>query len=151
MNMPVQKIVKLTQTCIHNQYYEDKTFINEDGTLNMLTLPRIMMAEISKSKNIIELSNSDLKDVEIFHKNNDSLVMHPKDFFCAKNQGTGVIEKTKNTYCIHHFAMSWVPKNNMLFLSNSKRLLMSFFGVKIINFFIKIFWLKQLKNVFTGK
>jgi mannosyltransferase OCH1-like enzyme len=35
--------------------------------------------------------------------------IHAADYFTAKNQKTGFINITKNTYTIHHFAGTWVP------------------------------------------
>lgn len=124
-------------------YYEGKTFINSDGSFNTLTLPRIMMAQISKIMNIQEI-NPVILNVEMHRKNSEIIYMFPKDYFCAKNHGTGEIEKTENTYCIHHFAMSWLPKKST-FLPNMKRKLMSIFGVKFIEGFINLFGLRKLK------
>ena len=73
--------------------------------------------------------------------------MFPVDFFCAKNQGTGVIKISKRTYTIHHFAMSWIPKKNT-YLPNIKRKLIAFLGVNTITFFIRILRLRELKDKF---
>lgn len=127
-------------------YYDGKSFINNDGTFNMLTLPRIMMAQISKIRTFIE-THPDKLDPSLQINNDDKLYMFTKDFFCAKNHGTGVIEKTANTYSIHHFAMSWIAKERT-FLPNIKRKLMSFFGVRFINGFIYVFGLRKLKHMF---
>ncbi|MEP5341489.1 MAG: glycosyltransferase [Algibacter sp.] len=127
-------------------YYDGKFFINKDGTFNTLTLPRIMMAQISKIKTFKEIHPDNLK-VSLQIKDKQTLYMFTKDFFCAKNHGTGVIEKTENTYSIHHFAMSWIAKERTL-LPNFKRKLMSLFGVKLINGFIHIFGLRKLKQIF---
>ncbi|KAA5825591.1 glycosyl transferase [Algibacter amylolyticus] len=130
-------------------YYSGKSFINQDGTYNMLTLPRIMMAQISKSRTFKEIHPNNIK-VESQIANQDTLYMFPKDFFCAKNHGTGVIEKTNNTYSIHHFAMSWIAKERTM-LPNIKRKLMSIFGVNLINGFIHFFGLRKLKRMFKKK
>ena len=127
-------------------YYDGKSFINTDGTYNTLTLPRIMMAQISKVRTIKEIRLDHL-DVNVQTNDNDILYMFPKDFFCAKNHGTGVIEKTDNTYSIHHFAMSWVS-NKRTFLPNIKRKLMAFFGVRFINGMIHLFGLRKIKQIF---
>lgn len=129
-------------------YYDDKTFINDDGTYNTLTLPRIMMRQIKLNRTVIEVNPKNIS-IEQHKNDNNKLYMFPKDFFCAKNHGSGIIESTKNTYSIHHFAMSWVPKSHT-FLPNIKRKLMSIFGVKTINKLINIFCLKKIKS-FTKK
>ncbi|NNC50712.1 MAG: glycosyl transferase [Flaviramulus sp.] len=127
-------------------YYDGKSFINQDGTYNTLTLPRIMMAQISKNRTFKEIHPNNLK-VELQIEDKETLYMFPKDFFCAKNHGTGVIEKTENTYSIHHFAMSWIS-NKRTFLPNVKRKLMGFFGVCFINGLIHVFGLRKLKRLF---
>lgn len=128
-------------------YYKGKTFINPDGTYNTLTLPRIMMAQISKQRTIKEILPEKL-DVAEQSSNTELLYMFPKDFFCAKNHGTGVIEKTNNTYSIHHFAMSWIPRKKT-FLPDLKRKLMSFFGVRFVNGLITVLGLKKIKRLFS--
>uniref|UniRef100_UPI004048B44B glycosyltransferase family 32 protein n=1 Tax=Mariniflexile sp. TaxID=1979402 RepID=UPI004048B44B len=127
-------------------YYTNKEFIKPDGTFDTWTLPRIMMAQISKIRKFNEILPKDVAP-SVQSQGSDTMYMFPKDFFCAKNHGTGVIEKTNNTYCIHHFAMSWISKKET-FLPNFKRTLMSIFGVKFINGIIYIFNLKKLKQFF---
>ncbi|MCF7568649.1 glycosyl transferase [Sabulilitoribacter arenilitoris] len=127
-------------------YYNEKSFINDDGTFNTLTLPRIMMSQISKTRTFKEVHPS-LLEASLQIDDTGTLYMFPKDFFCAKNHGTGMIEKTDNTYSIHHFAMSWIAKERT-FLPNIKRKLMSFFGVRFINNFIRLFGLRKLKRMF---
>jgi mannosyltransferase OCH1-like enzyme len=36
--------------------------------------------------------------------------IHSADYFTTKNQKTGLINITKNTYTIHHFAGTWIPE-----------------------------------------
>ncbi len=130
-------------------YYEGKKFINDDGSYNTLTLPRIMMKKIQEKHIIKELDYSETVNPS-FSCNSNKLFMFPKDFFCAKNHGTGIIEKTKYTYCIHHFAMSWLPKKTT-FLPNLKRKLMSFLGVNTVNCIITTLKLKEIRFFFTKK
>ena len=35
------------------------------------------------------------------------VTIFPKEFFCPKSERTGLIEKTENTFSIHHFDASW--------------------------------------------
>jgi hypothetical protein len=124
------------------KYYDGKTFIKPDGTLDTRPLPRIMMEQIYKTKKVLEIIPTDLSKLN-FSENN--LLLFPIDYFCAKNQGTGEIIATQNTYTIHHFAMSWIPKK-ATFLPNLKRKLMKVFGVKTIDWFISAFGLRQIKK-----
>ncbi|ALJ04028.1 glycosyl transferase [Pseudalgibacter alginicilyticus] len=125
-------------------YYTNKFFINADGSFNTLTLPRIMMQQILQKREVKELPPHQLRP-EIQKENTKTLFLFPKDYFCAKNHGTGKLENTPNTYTIHHFAMSWVSKKET-FLPNIKRKLMSVFGVKIISKIIKILRLQEFKK-----
>ncbi len=79
-------------------YYENIHFLKDDGTFdkttNTQTISRIMV------------SNGFTLNGEYQVYKND---MHafPKDYFCPKTS-TGIIKLTGNSYCIHHFARSWV-------------------------------------------
>tara|TARA_R110002033_G_scaffold71103_2_gene122661 strand:- start:122 stop:901 length:780 start_codon:yes stop_codon:yes gene_type:complete len=130
-------------------YYDGKSFIKSDGGYDTLTLPRIMMKKIQERYIIEELTDSVTKNY-LYSPSVDNLFMFPKDFFCAKNHGTGIIEKTDNTFCIHHFAMSWIPKKTT-FLPNIKRKLIHVFGVRTIYNIIKIFRLQQLRTLLSKK
>ncbi|GAL77628.1 putative mannosyltransferase [Algibacter lectus] len=130
-------------------YYEGKTFINSDGSYNTLTLPRIMMQQITQTHTVKELPPEQIT-VNDQIQNKDTLYLFPKDYFCAKNHGTGQLENTKNTYTIHHFAMSWVSKNHT-FLPNLKRKLMAILGVGLINNLIKVLGLKKIRQSMSKK
>ncbi|WP_299252427.1 glycosyltransferase family 32 protein [uncultured Aquimarina sp.] len=130
-------------------HYENRSFIKDDGSYDTLTLPRIMMENIQKNHTIIELENPKIENLSFSNSSNE-LYMFPKDFFCAKNHGTGIIEKTERTFSIHHFAMSWLPKK-ITFLPNVKRKMIGLFGVKTIATIIKVFKLKELKSLLSNK
>lgn len=140
-----QKNMPWVKQCL--DYYDGKTFINPDGSFNTLTLPRIMMQQITKTHTVIELPPNEVK-VEEQIKNKNTLYLFPKDYFCAKNHGTGQLENTQNTYTIHHFAMSWLPKKTTR-LPNLKRKLMRVFGVSFVNTVISILGLKKLKQLWS--
>lgn len=40
----------------------------------------------------------------------DSIVFYPSDFFCPMDAVTGKVDITTNTYTIHWYTMSWLPK-----------------------------------------
>ena len=40
--------------------------------------------------------------------------LYPSDYFCPKTFDTGIVDITSNTYCIHHFAGSWLPLQGRL-------------------------------------
>jgi len=125
-------------------YYDGKSFIKPDGTFDTWTLPRIMMESIGKKRTFAEVPKAGI--FEALQTNDPStLYMFPKDVFCAKNHGTGVITKTQNTYSIHHFAMSWISKKHTFF-PDLKRKLMRFFGVGFINGIIGFLKLREIRS-----
>ena len=71
-----------------NTYY-DKPFIKFDGTYNDTPNSSLLMKYINDNHLDIDISKI--------------------DYFCAKNYQTGKIERTCNTYCIHHYSASWKP------------------------------------------
>ena len=128
-------------------YYIDKPFIKPDGSLDTLTLPRIMMQQIGLHREIVEVSKPTL--LSQANPRSNQLLMLPQDFFCAKNHGSGMITKTDNTYSIHHFAMSWHPKR-YTFLPNLKRKLMGIFGVGVVNTVISVLGLRKIRSILKG-
>lgn len=82
------------------EYYDSVSFINPDGTYNMTTNTQTI-------SNIMQKNGFDLNGRYQVYKND----MHafPKDYFCPKTS-TGILKITENTYCIHHFAGSWIEK-----------------------------------------
>ncbi len=81
------------------EYYTDRHFINQDGTFDLTT-------------NVATLTNYMLKfglqQNNTFQDFPGLITFYPKDYFCPKSYHDGKIYLTDNTYCIHHFAGSWV-------------------------------------------
>jgi len=117
-------------------HYDGRAFAKSDGSLDILTLPRIMVSAIEKTRIITELPEDEIFKV-LSNDVSDKLYVFPKEAFCAKNHGTGVVTKTKHTYAVHHFAMSWMSKKETFF-PNLKRKLMAVFGVKFVSAIISI-------------
>lgn len=84
-------------------YYENRHFINDDGSLDMTNNVKII-TKLLKPYNI-RLDNS-YQDIP------DLITMYPKEFFCPKDNQTREIHLTQNTFCIHHFGGSWWPKGD---------------------------------------
>lgn len=78
---------------------------------------KIGETEYDMTTNVVAITNACLKKGLVLNNKKqdvDGFVLYPKDYFCAKNYITGVIEKTKNTVTIHHFAGSWRPKESVV-------------------------------------
>ncbi len=130
------------------EYYNGRKFIKEDGSFDTLTLPRIMMKQIGIDNSIKEMLPSIIMNSD-YPKINNEVFMFPPDFFCAKNHGTGIIEKTENTFSIHHFAMSWMPKK-VAFLPNIKRKMIKIVGPKPILWLIDTLKLREIRSLFIS-
>lgn len=93
-------------------YYENKHFIKEDGTLelvsNVKTITKLMLPFGLKRNNTYQ-------DFEGY------ITFYPKDYFCPINILTGKAELTNNTATIHHFSGSWIKYNT--FKSRLRRIL----------------------------
>lgn len=85
-------------------YYEGRHFLNEDGTLDLTT-------------NVATITNYmlplGLKQNNTYQDFPDLITFYPKDYFCPKSYIDGKIHLTDNTYTIHHFAGSWLPKPSL--------------------------------------
>lgn len=78
-------------------YYDTADFINEDGSLNLLTNTHII------TKYFIEqgvLLNGKKQTI-------DSMVIYPQIVFCPNNFSRIFEKPSKKTYAIHHFDQSW--------------------------------------------
>ena len=109
-------------------YYSNRNFILSDGTYDMTVMPDIVF-NIIHSKYTIKNINT----LTQFDKYEQTFNQFPNDWFCANIYQNSTDTKptyfvTKNTYCIHHFANSWIKRNKIKQLI--KRLLL-FCGINI--------------------
>lgn len=116
--------------------YDDKHFVKEDNTFD-LTPNTVLISDYMQKKGLI--MNNSYQDFE------GLTTMYPSDYFCPLSQNTGEINMTENTYCIHHFAGSWMP-TNMKRASKVKRFLSRYLGAKTINSLIDILGLRAWKE-----
>ncbi len=83
-------------------YYDNRPFKNVDGSLET-TSNTVIITDMMKAKGF-EMTNT-------FQEIKDYVAFYPNDYFCPKSYKTGNIDLTENSYCIHHFAKSWIsPK-----------------------------------------
>lgn len=83
-------------------YYENKSFYLKDGNLDVNPNTEIITAFMKDKKGVL-INNT-------FQKLEDYCTIYPSDYFCPKSWKTLKINTTPNTYCIHHFAGSWIHK-----------------------------------------
>lgn len=126
-------------------YYKDRHFVLNDGSLDTTTLPEIMKTIIDR--------NYKLTPINLSHSSygfDDCLYIYPYTFFSPKRHDTGQICRKEHTYTIHHYAMSWIPYRIRLFVQ-LKRLLMMVFGTELIEYVIRTFSLRTMKNRILSK
>lgn len=81
------------------QWYEGKHFLNPDGMPDLRSNVDIISGNMASNGFILRNS---------YQVYMDCMHIFPKDYFCPKSR-TGIMKITPNTYCIHHFAASWLP------------------------------------------
>lgn len=111
-------------------FYKDKHFKKQDGTYDITTNVEII-TKMTKEKYDILLENKKV----IFGNNN---ILFPFEYLCAKEFKTGKIIRTNNTYTIHHFKGSWLPKDRKI-KSIIKRYMLNILGEKKSEILIKIY------------
>lgn len=92
------------KTCLN--YYENRDFVNSDGSFNTKVLPVVIRDCLSENGFVVKpVASPEL----ITHNSDNEISVLPYDYFSPKSYATGKIEKTDNTYSIHHFAGTWLP------------------------------------------
>lgn len=115
----------IIKSCL--EWYNDKHFINEDGSLNMITCPKVMFSCIEEKYKIRIEDN--------FPEDDNIVFLLPYDYLTAKSGDTGIVNITKNTYTVHHFAGSWLQRSFMhRFLHSSKTVFSHLLGEKIVRY-----------------
>lgn len=80
--------------------YDQVSFLNEDGTPNLLASPYY--------------TTQSLRQIGLKQENKDqqlpSMMVYASDVLCPKNFRTGKVSRTSRTVSIHHFTASWVDE-----------------------------------------
>ena len=87
-------------------YYKDHDFILPNKQYDLTTVVRIFSKLLNK-RNFIPASN-----LQKFQ----GIFFYPPEYFCPINYYTGKKNFTSNTHTVHHYAASWVDKNDNLTL-----------------------------------
>ncbi len=84
-------------------YYQNRSFIKNDGTLDLKPLPTIFNETAAVRYRL--KSNGKMRFI-----NNEGLAIYPCEYFSPKNIYFKKIQKTGHTVAIHHFNGSWYKK-----------------------------------------
>lgn len=81
-------------------YYNDVSFLNPDGSLNLMPAPRHNTPIFAK--NGVQMNNK--------YQNIAGNAFYSSEYFCPKIFKTGKTNVTKKTFSIHHFSASWMDE-----------------------------------------
>ena len=109
-------------------YYHNRSFFRADGEMDT-TSNTFIITQMMKEKGFI--MNNKFQEIK------DYVSFYPNDYFCPKSYKTGSIDLTENSYCIHHFAKSWISKEKR-WRNIAKMKMMNIFGAKNIQKVIDI-------------
>lgn len=109
-------------------YYDGRSFIKENGEFELSSNTEII-TNLMISKGFI--MNNTFQEIKGY------ISFYPNDYFCPKSYKTGNIDLTEHSYCIHHFAKSWIPARNR-WRNIVKMKMMNIFGFKNIQKIIDI-------------
>lgn len=112
-------------------YYEDKPFIKEDGSLDMKPNTVIMTDIISKYGFVPDGTYQIVKGFAIY----------PEDVFCPLEMGTGILKVTDRTKTIHYFSASWYSQN-MKIKSKIAKYIRRIIGVRNAERIVNLFHIK---------
>lgn len=84
------------------QDYEDIPFLKSNGEFDITTCTVRNTNILKKYGYVEENCNQRVKGVEIFSS----------EYFSPMNMESGIVKKTKNTYSIHHYSLSWTSKEH---------------------------------------
>ena len=93
-------------------YYDGRHFVNPDGSLDMKVMPDIIYETINKNYTFANVST--IKD---FVHDKSTFNVFPSHWFCAHVCLNGADKPSfiisKETFCVHHFANSWLKRNRI--------------------------------------
>ena len=111
-------------------YYDNRSFIKEDGSLDIKKLPEIMVEQISMLKPVRMLSINDSLNIRNMDMQKEVLEFNDS-FFSPKVFDSREVEITPYTYAIHHYQNSWFsPKAKAYY--RGRAFLVKIFGRKNI-------------------
>lgn len=111
------------------EYYNDKSIFNTDGTIESVS-NTFIITQMMKEKGF-KMNNK-------FQEKEGYVAFYPSEYFCPKSYKTGNIELTENSYCIHHFAKSWIPFKRK-WRNIAKMKVMNIFGYNKVQGIIDLF------------
>lgn len=122
---PKSPIIKVCMERYHNRH-----FIMENGELDTKVLPIIVKKTLIENGYILVNVNNIDEAISIKEKN--MIPVFPPEYFSPKSYKNGQTKTTINTYCIHHFAGSWLTNKQKVY-----KLTLHLLGDKCTNYLYK--------------
>lgn len=94
------------------QDYDNLSFIRPDGSMDTTPCP---------DRNTETLLRLGLMENTGIMQNIQGIIIYPPEYFCPMNYYTGLMNKTSNTYSIHHYASSWLSSEEKAFINYDRR------------------------------
>ena len=86
--------------------YAGKHFLLSDGKYDTTTCP---VRNTNSIKHLFPTNYDQMKSFKI-----QGAVLFPPEYFCPLNPGTGILQKTSNTYSIHHYTATWLSEDQQV-------------------------------------
>jgi len=93
------------------EFYESYNFIQKDGALNLTPSPKIFTNLLLRYG---LKRNNTYQELGVF-------TSYPTEYFCPVSLETRKINITENTYCIHHYAGSWLSDEELWRVETRKK------------------------------
>lgn len=100
--MAAEKGLPFIAELLHD--YDSLHFLDENGRMDQTT-------------NVIRITNAAVRHGLVLNNTRQTVAdftFYPMDVFCPKDPKTRQIKRTRNTFTIHHFAGSWLPKERQM-------------------------------------
>jgi mannosyltransferase OCH1-like enzyme len=110
-------------------YYENRSFVLPDKTLDIKKLPEIMNDVILAIKPITRLTDEEIQNIKNSNMG-DAVYIFPDYYFSPKLFDSREIIITSHTYTIHHYQNSWFSKK-AFFYYRIRALLIKLFGYQV--------------------
>ena len=112
------------------EYYQGRSFIKEDGSLDIMVAPDMMVKQISQMKPLRVLSVEDSLNIRKLDMQKEVLEFNDA-YFSPKVFDSREVEITPYTYAIHHYQNSWFsPKAKAYY--RGRAFLVKIFGRKLV-------------------
>lgn len=111
-------------------YYDNRSFVKADGSLDIRKLPEIMSEQICKLKPIRILTIEESINIRSFDFKHEVLIFNDA-YFSPKVFDSREVELTPFTYAVHHYQNSWFsPKAKVYY--RSRAFFAKMFGIMFV-------------------